>query len=95
MGSLAAAPIPFQTVLTNQNAVFLGVGEAWGLAGARVSRYKSNFGIASWGWSAGPRGAFLDKHGGELFFIQYPEGIGRSLDFTQNAQITQIPLRCA
>ena len=44
MGSLAAAPIPFQTDLTNQNAVFLGVGEAWGLAGARVSRYKSYFG---------------------------------------------------
>ena len=30
MGNPAAAPIPFQTVLTNQNAVFLGFGEAWG-----------------------------------------------------------------
>jgi len=29
MGSPEAAPIPFQTVLTDQNAVFLGFGEAW------------------------------------------------------------------
>jgi len=46
-GNPAAAPIPFPTVLTNQNAVFLGFGEAWGRPLVVYPRYKSNFGTAS------------------------------------------------
>jgi len=47
MGNPAAAPIPFQTVLTDQKAVFLGFGEACGRPLVVYPRYKSNFGTAS------------------------------------------------
>ena len=43
MGSQEAAPIPFQTVLTNQNAVFLGFLALWGPPVGRASRLKMEF----------------------------------------------------
>jgi len=43
MGSQEAALIPFQTVLSNQNAVFLGFWAVWGPPVGRASQLKMEF----------------------------------------------------